>query len=254
MEMLYQWLMTRHFTRGVPLFCYRALIRHLEGCNQCRERWARHLDWESLLPDANRRQGERLWRQALAQSQGPIKMALWWLPAGAVAATCLLLLWIALPQTPEMQSRGSEVQMAKHSFVQVLIKAPGGQKFYPLGQRIVIGSELAFRLENVVTDKYLLLLILDAQQQVHLLYPGKNGQQSISIHQNQQLPDAFAPKLAPGPLHVVALFSERPLPVDALEETLLEFGVKQTTVMLKSRGRIDVKQAQAVVAEDGGSR
>lgn len=255
MHGLARWLIKLHFTAapasgGLPGPLFRGVRRHVDRCAACREVYARHIDWERLLPDAAERTGARLLREALART--PEKKTaeqrswLWGGSLAAVAAAALVLVLLRpAPPTPGgagsttpdgMQTRGP----AAISQLELLARPAADRPWAIVDAPIAADSELAFRLDNAERYPWLLLVIVDSGRQVHFLYPARPGQPPLAIGARapgSMLPDAFSPALAPGPFTALVLFSHEQIQVDAVEQLIRQHGLTGALDQLASRGR-----------------
>jgi len=258
MHLLYRWLTKLHFTGAVPAPLYRALHAHMKDCAGCREHFARHLEWEALLPDAELSAGERMWRQAVAleagRADGRARAAWGFSLAGAAAAAAVLLLTLRSPEQPTgLQARGEAETKIE------LLTSRAGQVSFVRSSELETGGELAFTLDNAEGYAFLNLVILDARGEVHLLYPARGGESGLPIGgypPGARLPDAFSPALPIGSAWVVVHFSHDPRPVDEVEAALRAGGVAEAQRQLAPRGRLQLLtlQVEGVDVEDGGDR
>jgi len=264
MHGLARWLIVRHFTArqpfcgGLPAPLFRAVRRHIDQCAGCREFYARHIDWESLLPDATDRAGGRLLREALART--PEQRAaeqrgwLWGSSLAAVATAALVVLLLRPAPNPSgLQARGG----AAISQIELLTRVAPDRPWSVADAPITATSELSFRLDNAEHFPWLLLIIVDSGRQVHFLYPARPGEPPLAIGDRAlgaMLPDAFSPALVPGPFTTLALFSREPIQVDEVEQLIKQHGLAAALELLGGRGRAQRIAGlwQAPVVADGG--
>jgi len=254
MHALYRWLIARHFTATVPAAVYRSIHTHLDDCADCREHFARHLEWEALLPDASDRIGARMLRQAEAQASAEqSRRAVWGLSlATAAAAAAVLLFTFRQAEPTGLQARGPAAQTR----LEMEVRLPGAERFAASTTAFQPGSSLGFRLDNAAGHGFLVLVLLDSQGEVHLLYPAENGAMGRPLAGHPPgalLPDAFSPDLPAGPFHAVALLTATALSVDEVEQLLTKQPLEAARQQLERRGYAIVLQGRAAGREDGGA-
>ncbi len=260
MHRLWRWLIARHFTAGIPAALYRRVQTHLQDCPDCRTQFDRHLDWESLLPDAEQRVGARLVRQAEAQARAKAEAStqrqpIWaWGLASAAAAALLLIVVMPGEAPPEYQARGA--QQLGQSSLRVLARPPGAAAFEPLRGPVPAGSELGFRVDNPEGHRQLLLLLRDATGELHNLYPAHSGGEPLALDglaPGAALPEVFRPELPAGSVDLLALFTSQTVDLAELERLFADPDLETVARALSHRGRLQLKHFRVVV-EDGGRR
>ncbi|MGC4119760.1 MAG: hypothetical protein QM765_35340 [Myxococcales bacterium] len=145
----------------------------------------------------------------------------------AAAATAVALLVLARPVGPPdgMQARGSAVEWSRKVGVDLHVLERPLRKLTP-GATLRPGTALTASYRNLdARDAYLLAFGIDAQGEIHWLYPAftdpQTDPQAVALppaNLDTVLGDSVAlDELPPGPLRLITLLADAPLHVSAIE-------------------------------------
>lgn len=164
------------------------------------------------------------------ESRAPRRRA-WSMAALGIAACAALALWIAVPRpVPEFRARAATAHPRREQWAGIQVYQVGARNDpQRLGDRLAASDGLLFSYTNLGAHPfgYLMIFSLDARGSVRWYHPAyeREGTNPAAIPIERgaaqaPLAEVIHQDLAPGPLRIGALFSEKPLHVLEVEAFL----------------------------------
>lgn len=199
-------LIDQHFARRISVEKERQLRAHLPGCATCTARYDRMLARDRLNGDSAQ---ERLGAALGFAAARPTPRVWWYLPA--LAAACIALLWLR-PKQASYEPRGGSPAAAA---LEIYVAGPGA-KLRPVSKTIGANDELAFAYRNAAGKQHLLVFARGVDGELRWYYPAwtepTTNPSAIAIAPGDavhELGEAVRHPLAPGPISIRAIFTDR---------------------------------------------
>jgi hypothetical protein len=209
-----------HFALRIKPAQEKALRAHLPGCEECRDRYQRHLLLSKLDPRAPRVE-ERL-AAGLGISRRRARPWMHWAVAISAAAVILLMLSPAATEVGFI-ARGGAGSVPP----QVVVFAVSGGAAAPVGRRITRNDELAFAYRNPDGRRFLLIFAVDEHGHVYWYHPAwpENAAEprAVAVQQGTEfveLREAIVHAFDGKRLTVHSLLLDQPLGVRDIEARL----------------------------------
>jgi len=231
-------LIERHFALRITPNDEQTMRAHLPSCASCKSYYEKHLQLSYLDPTA----AQPMERLGSALGLRPIWNALpiRKLATGMSLALAAVALFVYLPNTRKADSvavgapapgddgftaRGSAV--AGTAALAVFEMQGDAPRALEAAATFSAQSELAFGYRNPSHRTHLLVFGVDSKNRVHWYFPewtdAEKNPQAVSIRPSaavHQLPDAISHELAPGPLRLYGIFTNKALDVKTVEAAL----------------------------------
>jgi hypothetical protein len=218
----------RHFAGRTDPADEQIMRRHLPACDSCSHYYDRHAVLASVDPQSLPVQ-ERLGAGlgfAMRRSGGP-HLRFWTLAPVTAALVLALVAGLRRPNADDGFTARSAGRPQSPALLAYRV-APGGVT--PLGRTMGRSEELAFAYENPAGYHRLMVVAVDDRGKLYWFHPDPDASEAaVAIAGGagrRELPEAILHQYADGPLHILGLFSNRPIKVSEVTALLDRSGCR----------------------------